>query len=79
MKESNENQTRTGSEFLITYCPQCGESTETLNEGCCEECRCQNQRRLNAHNISFDRWESLSDQEREQEIKLATVPCSFGT
>ena len=25
-------------------CPQCGEETETLHEGCCEDCREDNQK-----------------------------------
>ena len=56
---------------MIYDCLQCGESTTTLNEGCCEECRTENQQILDAHNASFDRWESLSEAERYAEIKHA--------
>lgn len=49
-------------------CPQCGNETETLNEGCCEDCRKDNQKNLDNHNLSFDRWESLSDSQRWDEI-----------
>ncbi len=53
-------------------CPQCGEPTDTLNEGCCEPCRIENQRQLDLHIASFDRWEGLSDAQRGIEIRNAT-------
>ena len=52
-------------------CPQCGEPTETLNEGYCEECRENNQRALDAHNARFDWWQGLTDAERAEQIKRA--------
>ncbi len=54
------------------YCPQCGEDTESLYEGYCEDCCRQNQRELDSHNTCFDRWQSLSSEQREVEIKQAT-------
>jgi hypothetical protein len=50
-------------------CPQCGEDTETLREGCCEECREANQAALDRHNAEFDRWQSMTDAEREDAIR----------
>lgn len=52
-------------------CPQCGYETETLNEGCCEVCREQNQRALDLHNAQFDWWQSLTDEQRDAQIKNA--------
>lgn len=53
------------------HCPQCGEPTERLHEGYCQECCEQNQRALDEHNARFDWWEKLSDDERERQIKWA--------
>ena len=53
------------------HCPQCGEDTETLHEGYCAECCDGNQRRLDAHNAGFDRWERMTDAQRDEEIKAA--------
>lgn len=53
------------------YCPQCGEDTETLHEGYCEECCRENQAALDAHNASFAAWQRMSDVERDRAIKEA--------
>ena len=53
-------------------CPQCGEETETLYEGYCEDCCTLNQTRLDLHNAEYDRWQSMSDAERNAAIKAAT-------
>jgi|GEM_PF-974907 len=52
-------------------CPQCGEATGTLYEGCCEPCRTGNQAALDDHNFQHDRWARLSGAERDAEIKQA--------
>lgn len=52
-------------------CPQCGFDTETLREGCCEDCRQDNQLRLDEHNAQYDRWQRLSDEQRSAEIRRA--------
>ena len=52
-------------------CPQCGEPTETLHEGYCEDCCRDNQAALDAHNRAFDRWEKMSDNERARAIAKA--------
>ena len=52
-------------------CTQCGEDTEELYEGFCEDCCNHNQVELDFHNASFDRWESLDSNQREAEIKHA--------
>lgn len=41
---------------VIYDCPQCGEETETLHEGFCEDCRKQNQEALDEHNYWHDRY-----------------------
>ena len=53
-------------------CPQCGEPTDTLHEGCCEPCRTGNQTALDDHNFQHDCWARLSSTERDSEIKQAT-------
>ncbi len=53
------------------YCPQCGADCEQLHEGHCEPCCEQNQKELDEHNASYDRWQGLSDEQRASEIKLA--------
>jgi transcription elongation factor Elf1 len=52
-------------------CPRCGEETATLHEGFCLECCQQGQAELDQHNAQFDRWESLTDAQREAEISDA--------
>jgi len=52
-------------------CPQCGEDTETLDEGYCEPCRVDNQQRLDKHNFEFDQWQKMNDKERDEAIKMA--------
>jgi predicted amidophosphoribosyltransferase len=52
-------------------CPQCGLPTPTLNEGYCENCREDNQRRLDGHNAQTDWWQSLSPAERAAAIRRA--------
>ena len=52
-------------------CPQCGNETETFREGVCGDCCDENQTRLDEHNASFDRWEGLSDRQRDVEIRRA--------
>ena len=53
------------------YCPQCGDDTETLNEGVCEPCRMDNQQFLDEHNAHYDEWRRLSPEERETGIRSA--------
>lgn len=52
-------------------CPQCGEVTDQLFEGYCCYCSEQNQSELDNHNAQFDRWESLTDNQRQHEINQA--------
>ena len=52
------------------YCPHCGEDTETLNEGYCSDCSEELQNELDQHNFEYDRWQSLTDQERWEAIKF---------
>lgn len=56
---------------LELYCPQCGEDCEELVEGYCSDCAEENQRELDLHNLQYDRWKGLTDQQREDEIKSA--------
>jgi hypothetical protein len=54
-------------------CPQCGFRTEVLHEGYCAECCEDNQRELDLHNHAFDRWERMTDRQRDAEILAATL------
>ncbi len=49
-------------------CPQCSYETETLNEGYCEDCRRENQKSLDSHNLAFTAWGRLSSQQRQKAI-----------
>ena len=53
-------------------CPQCGDPTDTLHEGCCEQCRAGNQTALDHHNFQHDYWARLSAAEKDAEIKRAS-------
>ena len=52
-------------------CPQCGDECDELVEGVCSFCATENQQQLDQHNASFDRWEKLTDGQRDSEIKRA--------
>lgn len=54
-------------------CPQCGVDTHPrdFREGVCGECCDENQRALDEHNAGFDRWEQMTDEERDREIREA--------
>ena len=52
-------------------CPQCGEPTQELHEGYCAECCSDNQRRLDQHNAEHDRWQRMTDAQRDAAIKFA--------
>jgi predicted amidophosphoribosyltransferase len=64
-----------GSEMLSDdwCCLQCGEPVEPedMDEGVCEQCCEENQRALDLHHATYDRWEKLTDQERAREIRAA--------
>lgn len=78
LAEAEKLKALTGEDHTPIFlydCPKCGFPTETLHEGYCEECCNENQRDLDEHNARFDWWESLSDQEREQQIKEAKWIC----
>lgn len=52
-------------------CPQCGSLEANFLEGICVDCWKENQVRLDAHNFNFDRWENLTDKQRDDEISKA--------
>jgi hypothetical protein len=52
-------------------CPGCGEDTETLYEGYCEECRDERQHALLLHQTEYDHWKRMSSEEREHAIRNA--------
>lgn len=52
-------------------CPQCGEATPELREGYCRECCDNNQAALDRHNAECDRWQAMTDAERDAAIKQA--------
>lgn len=55
----------------MKYCPQCGDDTPELHEGYCEECCRENQRALDQHNADYDRWQRMTDAQRDAAIKFA--------
>ena len=54
-------------------CDGCGfdEEENTFIEGWCKDCYNERQQELDLHNAQFDHWESLSDNERKDEIRRA--------
>jgi len=52
-------------------CPQCGEPTPELHEGYCEDCCIENQRCLDQHNAEYDRWQRMTDAQRDAAIMAA--------
>ena len=54
-------------------CPACGEDTDDMREGFCPDCRRERQGRLDEHNARFDWWESLTEAERDMQIKRAML------
>lgn len=56
---------------IMLICPQCGEETESLNEGYCEACTHNNYSQMAQHEYTFRRWEQLNDAQRWLEIRLA--------
>lgn len=52
-------------------CPQCGEPAERLCEGYCEPCSEANQAALDLHNIEHDRWQAMTDRQRDHAIREA--------
>lgn len=53
------------------YCPACGEPAERLFEGYCKECYDQRQMELDKFNAREDWWNSLTDAEKDAQIKRA--------
>ena len=51
------------------HCPQCGEPTEELHEGYCEECCNENQAAIYKHNAEYDHWNRMDDDRREEAIR----------
>jgi len=66
MSEANEVD---GVVMCDLYCPQCGDHTEQLHEGYCEECCKNNQNILNDFNLRLKWWDGLTDEQRWKEIK----------
>ncbi len=50
-------------------CPQCGEPTEQLHEGYCEECCNQNQYDLDCFNARHDWWNGLTRKQKDEAIR----------
>lgn len=52
-------------------CPQCGHETpeDQFQEGYCIHCYADNQRALDEHNASYDRWQKMTAQQRAEEIR----------
>ena len=52
-------------------CDQCGSDTDALYEGYCWACCDENQTAIAEHNVAYDVWQKLNDEERDLLIKLA--------
>jgi len=50
-------------------CGQCGEITDSLHDGYCEQCYMENQQALDSHNHEYDHWNRLDNERREEEIR----------
>jgi len=57
--------------FKEIFCPQCGDNTHELHEGCCEQCWNENQAALDRHNQEYDHWNRMDSERREQAIREA--------
>lgn len=55
---------------MLTCC-QCGDYTDTLEEGYCPSCCQHNQETLDKHNSVFDHWNKLTDKEKDLQIARA--------
>ena len=56
----------------MKHCPQCGDDTPELHEGYCEDCCRDNQAALDRHNMEYDRWQRMTDAQRDAAIKFAS-------
>lgn len=50
-------------------CNTCGEDATEFREGHCINCFTDRQNALDLHNATFDRWERMTDRERDDEIR----------
>lgn len=53
-------------------CNTCGWDADEFREGHCIHCWRDRQNALGVHNARFDRWERLTDAQREREIREAS-------
>ena len=63
------NKKHNKDEQVLYCCNQCGHDATQFQEGVCMDCCKENQRRLDEHNEQFDRWQSLTDKQRDDEIQ----------
>lgn len=50
-------------------CPQCGLPASEFREGLCIDCCESNQSALDQHNAEVDRWNGMTDAERDSAIR----------
>lgn len=60
-----------GPRFNERICPECGEPTQVIHEGYCPDCCEYRQAMLDFHNYQYDRWDKMTDAERDAEIGRA--------
>jgi predicted amidophosphoribosyltransferase len=53
------------------YCPQCGEPTEEFPDGVCPSCSLANQMELDEFLDEHDRWNHLSEAQKDRAIRHA--------
>lgn len=52
-------------------CPKCGAKFAKMREGVCVDCWQEIQKELDLHIEEYDRWNRMSDHQREAEIRRA--------
>lgn len=52
-------------------CKQCGNDSESFEEGVCVDCCNMNQELLDTHNAEYDYWNSLTESQKSDAIAFA--------
>lgn len=58
---------------MSSTCPQCGEDADQLCEGYCAECHEENYYRIMLHHAAQERWDRMTDAQKDREIRDACV------
>ncbi len=58
--------------MIDLICPCCGEEVKCLVEGACALCHYDRQEELDLHNQQYDYWNSLTDKQKEDQIRWSS-------